>query len=141
MDKQKIKHTAKVVANVNAHKRLLTRNEQKELKKINTEFNLVKDAFINFLFAYDWDEVTHLAFPDGSEVAIDELNMFQDFNNKWIAFCNRWKADRKHRTPINENAFHEFAINNTKTNENDKSFHTDNFKFPNVCRSFPSLAI
>lgn len=120
MKKADIQKRAAKVAAMNHQKRRLTRKENKELIKINQAFNKIQNDFSAFLFGFDWDDITHLQYDDGTEVPISELKMFQDFNQKWIAFCNKWKRDKHHNTPVNENAFHEWAIDNTKTNKNDK---------------------
>ena len=120
------------MANVNAQKRRLTRKEEKETKKINLAFEKVCNSFHDFLFWQDWDEVTHITFDEGEEIPVEELNMFQDFNNRWIKWCEQWRANRTHNTPVNENAFYDWAIDNTKTNDYDKPIDFNYSQLPFV---------
>ena len=72
------------------------------------------------MFLFDWDETTHLEYEDGTETPVKELKPFKDFNLKWENWCEKWQSNRQHNTPANKKAFHEWAIDNTKTNTDDK---------------------
>ena len=120
MDLKDIKTRAKKVASINAQKRRLTRKENKEIKKINEVFLKIQNEFSAFIFGFDWDNITHLEYNDGTEVSIEDLKPFKDFNTKWIKWCLDWERDKKHNTQVDKNAFHDWAINNEKLNKDDK---------------------
>lgn len=92
------------------------------MERLQTEFH-------SFLFWMDWDNVETLEYDDGSTVAVKDLKPFQDFNKKWIAWCERWRANKRHNTPVNDNAFHDWAINNTKINDYDRPIDFISTKF------------
>ena len=112
------KETRQIASNINAQRRRLKRKENKEVAKAKKYLNTLQNEFSAFLFLFDWDDTTHLDFGDGKEVAVEDLKPFHDFNTKWIKWCERWRKD-KHLTPVNDNAFHEWAIDNTKNNDDD----------------------
>ena len=122
MDKKTIKARAEKVAAINSQKRRLTRKENKEITKINNAFTKIQNEFSAFIFGFDWDNITHLKYDDGTEVPITELKPFKDYNAKWIRCCLIWERDKTHNTQVDENAFHDWCMNDTLVGENDKIF-------------------
>ena len=116
----------KMVANAYANKgkkRLFNRKEQREVKKINQTFDAFCNKFVEVLLGIPFDDKTAVFDIDGAKVKADDLDVFTDYNLQWVKYCAWYNAQKKHIVECNENAFHEWAIDNTKTNSNDIPFN------------------
>lgn len=107
--KRKIREQSAKLAKLKANKRMLVRKEERELNEMNVHLGKIIWEFQLQLWTTDWDNIP-------KELDAD---IFNAFNQVWVQFCKQWERE-KHLLKPNYDAFKEFAIDNTKTNKNDK---------------------
>ena len=120
MNKKEIKQVANTLPSINDQIKRLKKKESREIRKINQALTKIQNEFCYFLFMFDWDETTHIQYADGTEIDTKDLTPFKDFNDKWVRWCKYWRMNRHHNTPVNDSAFHDWAIDNTKNNKDDR---------------------
>jgi hypothetical protein len=79
------------------------RQFNRELKKINEEFDDLLRNFHEVLFGYDWDD-------KNIHDILKKYRVFDEFHHIWLQFANRWNEDKKHVAKVNFLAFSEYAI-------------------------------
>jgi len=107
--KREVREQSQKVANINSQGRKLSRKEDRELTYINKAFDKLTHNFAEVLLGSAWENP-----------AINHLNPFVDFNLFWVNWCDTYNKNKKHLINANELAFHDFAINNTKSNDYDR---------------------
>lgn len=107
--KKQLREQSEKVAAIKRNKRKLRRKENVQLSEINNNYNGLIDAFQKMLFTTDWDN------PNTPDIPI-----YRQFNDAWLMFCNNWNKSKKNILKANENAFYEWACDNTALNPDSK---------------------
>lgn len=118
--KAQIKEQITKFAAIKANKRRLLRKEQRELIIINEAFGELIWAFQTNLWTHDWDNLP------------TDVDIFAMYDVAWKKWCETYNSNKLHMLHADENAFNDFALNNNKTNKNDRPVFITGDKLTNL---------